>query len=229
MASQQGQKHLGNLCQADNHSGGEFSLVSSFFHAKAIMRACTHVRLSTHTLPHTHRVLTPVASFARAASNDSPTSVPATAQDGVDLSDLQSEDEFVLRQTSSKIFEIMQKKNVDSYVDRAGGLPGASANLLVVDDDPPLGEENGAEEVGSETKGKVAAFQAEKPEVEQVLAGSAPARRESEDATGFSRQTLMMEQVVDEKLSAVLLTCYQAPSSCCSTHTFPALLLEIMI
>ena len=164
----------------------------------AIMRACAPVRMSTRTLLHTHRVLTPVASFARAESNESPISVPATSHDGTDLPDVESEHDFVLRQTSSKIFEIcqVQKTNIDA----AGGLQGAAANLLVVDDDPPSGENNGAREVGLQTKGKVEAFQTEKPEAEQVLAGSAPMRPESENATEFSRQSLLMEQVIDKKV-----------------------------
>ena len=157
-----GQLHPGNQPQTDSRSGGFFLSVALSF-----SRRGDHVRkrLFTHSHLYAHRVLTPVASFARAVSDNSAKSTGPTIG--------------------------------DSQIDNAGFL-GEAEKLLVIDDDPALDECDGTREVtlGTRERSKFDGIQAEKPEAQQVLAGSAPVRHDLAHVTVTSRKSLLMDQVL---------------------------------
>ena len=181
------------------------------------MRLCTHAHL------YTHRVLTPVVSFARATSDDSPKSTGPTMHGGVEVPGLQSEDTFVLRQPTAKGYQIceVQKTISDSQIDNAVGFSGEAEKLLVVDDDPAWDERDGTRGVTLGTRSEFNGFQAEKPEAQQVLAGSAPVRHDLPHVTANSRKYLLMDQVLRKWENVCRPSCALAGSCCtaCYAHT----------
>jgi len=175
------------------------------------MRLCTHAHL------YTHRVLTPVASFARAVSDNSPKSTGPTMHGGIEVPSLQSENTFVLRQTTANGYQIceVQKTIGDSQIEKAVGFLGEAEKLLVVDDDPALDERDGTRGVTLGTRSKFDGIQAEKPESQQVLAASAPVRHDLAHVTATSRKSLLMDQVL-RRWENVCLPAHALAGSCCT-------------